>query len=158
MKAADFDWFLGWLCQRLRSSNEEHSQAAVAVLQKLLSMDVYRARFFETPDGVSRLVDVAKNSPNNLQTQYQAIFCLWLLSFSKPIAATLNKYVGQSRARARPSLLTAYGGARAQVEGDPASGGAAPRQQQGKDDAHLAGHPAGTTRGRTRWWSRYTRH
>ena len=91
MKPADFDWFLGWLGQRLRSTADEHTQAAESVLQSLLVVDTFRARFYDTPDGVSRLVDILKNRQPNFQTQYQVIFCLWLLTFSKSIAEALNK-------------------------------------------------------------------
>jgi len=93
MKAPDFDWFLGWLGQRLRSTSEEHVQAAVGALQNLLVVDEYRTKFFETPDGVSCLVEILRNRQPNFQLQYQIIFNLWLLSFNKTAAQSLNKCV-----------------------------------------------------------------
>ncbi|KAJ3279496.1 H(+)-transporting V1 sector ATPase subunit H [Borealophlyctis nickersoniae] len=79
-----------WITTQLQNTNLNVVDIAVQLLQSLLSVPKYRLVFYQTPSGVSTLVDILKRS-TNAQMQYQTIYILWLLTFEKEIAADLQR-------------------------------------------------------------------
>ncbi|KAK9680773.1 H(+)-transporting V1 sector ATPase subunit H [Basidiobolus ranarum] len=82
--------FFQWIAAQLQSKNISVSDIAVQNLESLLKVSGFRRRFYETRNGVSSLLDLLKRNSGNPQMQYQVIFCIWLLSFEKSIAAEVS--------------------------------------------------------------------
>merc|ERR1712158_242090 len=59
-------------------------------LQMMLRIDNFRQAFMAV-DGIGTVVSVLSGR-GNFQIQYQLTFCLWVTSFSVPLATKLNKY------------------------------------------------------------------
>ncbi|ORX88831.1 ATPase V1 complex subunit H [Basidiobolus meristosporus CBS 931.73] len=88
-QGVDLSQFINWIVTQLRSQNSSAVDIAVQNLESLLTVSECRQAFYQT-NGVSILISLLKNSNGNPQAQYQLIFCFWLLSFEKNIAAEIN--------------------------------------------------------------------
>merc|ERR1711971_567572 len=75
---------------QLRMTGNEYVQSVARCLQMMLRIDNYRQAFMAV-DGIGTVVSVLSGRVN-FQIQYQLTFCLWVTSFSIPLATKLNKY------------------------------------------------------------------
>merc|ERR1712029_991414 len=90
MSGSDLQYYLTWLKDQLRMQNNEYVQSVARCLQMMLRIDDYRHAFVGV-DGIATIVSVLSGRVN-FQIQYQLTFCLWVTSFSVPLATRLNKY------------------------------------------------------------------
>merc|ERR1719431_586331 len=90
MAGSDLQYYLTWLKDQLRMTGNEYVQSVARCLQMMLRIDNYRQAFVSV-DGVGTVVSVLSGRVN-FQIQYQLTFCLWVTSFSVPLATKLNKY------------------------------------------------------------------
>nr|CAG4645453.1 EOG090X044C [Lynceus sp. MCZ IZ 141354] len=90
MDGSDLDFFLTWLKEQITASNNEFIQTPARSLQMMLRIEKYREAFAKM-DGIPTLINVLSGRLN-FQVQYQLIFCLWVLTFSPKLVATMNKY------------------------------------------------------------------
>jgi len=90
MSGSDLQYYLTWLKDQLRMTGNEYVQSVARCLQMMLRIDVYRQAFVGV-DGIATVVSVLSGRVN-FQIQYQLTFCLWVTSFSVPLATRLNKY------------------------------------------------------------------
>jgi len=90
MAGSDLQYYLTWLKDQLRMTGNEYVQSVARCLQMMLRIDVYRQAFVGV-DGIATVVSVLSGRVN-FQIQYQLTFCLWVTSFSVPLATRLNKY------------------------------------------------------------------
>merc|ERR1719348_2946158 len=88
MTGSDLQYYLTWLKDQLRMTGNKYVQSVARCLQMMLRIDVYRQAFVGV-DGIATLVSVLSGRVN---IQYQLTFCLWVTSFSVPLATRLNKY------------------------------------------------------------------
>jgi len=77
-----------WCAERIRPMHQELS-SALTTLQTLLRKEVNRAVFYNE-DGINRLGGLIRSANNNTQSLYQALTCLWLLSYTSDIAASFH--------------------------------------------------------------------
>lgn len=91
---------MDWVYSGLRAHGEKEGRcdAATYFLQYLLELKQFSAVFVDNQDAVVLLLDVAKTRA--IQLQYQAILCIWILSFDPHLAGQL-----QSRYEVIPLLL-----------------------------------------------------
>ncbi|KAG9284085.1 hypothetical protein G9A89_022859 [Geosiphon pyriformis] len=87
----DLSEFLQWIVLRIKSNNQHVSDLAVQILGSILRVSEYRMKFWNTPQAVDALVNILKDKSPTPQMQYQVMFCFWLLTFIKEIAAQFNK-------------------------------------------------------------------
>merc|ERR1719382_251653 len=90
MQGSDLQYYLTWLKDQLRMTGNEYVQSVARCLQMMLRIDNYRQAFMAV-DGIGTVVSVLSGRVN-FQIQYQLTFCLWVTSFSIPLATKLNKY------------------------------------------------------------------
>merc|ERR1719219_836334 len=90
MQGSDLQYYLTWLKDQLRMTGNEYVQSVARCLQMMLRIDNYRQAFMAV-DGIGTVVSVLSGRVN-FQIQYQLTFCLWVTSFSVPLATKLNKY------------------------------------------------------------------
>merc|ERR1719397_213498 len=89
MQGSDLQYYLTWLKDQLRMTGNEYVQSVARCLQMMLRIDNYRQAFMAV-DGIGTVVSVLSGRVN-FQIQYQLTFCLWVTSFSIPLATKLNK-------------------------------------------------------------------
>jgi V-type H+-transporting ATPase subunit H len=89
-----------WIITGLRAHGEDESRcdSATFFLQYLLELKQFRAVFVDSQEAVLLLFDISKT--RTVQLQYQALLCLWILSFDLQLAGQL-----QSRYEVIPLLL-----------------------------------------------------
>ncbi|XP_023247016.1 V-type proton ATPase subunit H-like [Copidosoma floridanum] len=90
MEKTDLQFYLTWLKDQLKISNNDYIQSAARCLQMMLRIDEYRFTFVSV-DGISTLLSVLSGRVN-FQVQYQLIFCLWVLTFNPLLAEKMNKF------------------------------------------------------------------
>jgi V-type H+-transporting ATPase subunit H len=90
MQGSDLQYYLTWLKDQLRMTGNDYVQSVARCLQMMLRIDNYRQAFMAV-DGIGTVVSVLSGRVN-FQIQYQLTFCLWVTSFSIPLATKLNKY------------------------------------------------------------------
>ncbi|OZJ03068.1 hypothetical protein BZG36_04613, partial [Bifiguratus adelaidae] len=88
---ADMSQLSSWLQKQLQSNNASVVDLAVQVLESLLQIKEYRKKVWDNERLVDTLVGVLKRNTTSPQMQYQVIFCFWLLTFEREVAATINK-------------------------------------------------------------------
>ncbi|KAI8804463.1 armadillo-type protein [Cladochytrium replicatum] len=84
--------FIAWITASLNPSNNPNVvDIAVQLLLSLLGNGRWvRLAFYESPNGMTLLVDILKKS-NQAQMQYQVICCFWLMSFEPEIAVDIQR-------------------------------------------------------------------
>ncbi|KAI8880611.1 ATPase V1 complex subunit H [Backusella circina FSU 941] len=82
-----------WITKKLADTNKEVVDLAIQELESLLRVNKYRLPIWNTQNTVKELVHRLSlhKSASTPQLQYQIIFCLWLLTFEKEIAANINE-------------------------------------------------------------------
>ncbi|KAI8986403.1 armadillo-type protein [Pilobolus umbonatus] len=82
-----------WITGKLTSSNHDIVDIAIQELESLLRVSEYRLSIWNTPNAIKELVRrlYINKTSSTPQIQYQIIFCLWLLTFDKTIAASINE-------------------------------------------------------------------
>ncbi|KAL1122374.1 hypothetical protein AAG570_003779 [Ranatra chinensis] len=90
MDKSDLTFYLTWLKDQLKLTNNEYMQSVARCLQMMLRIDEYRSAFISV-DGISTLLSVLSGRVN-FQIQYQLIFCLWVLTFNPKLAERMNKF------------------------------------------------------------------
>ncbi|KAK9506152.1 hypothetical protein O3M35_008139 [Rhynocoris fuscipes] len=90
MDKSDLHFYLSWLKEQLKITNNEYMQSVARCLQMMLRIDEYRAAFISV-DGISTLLSVLTGRVN-FQIQYQLIFCIWVLTFNPKLAERMNKF------------------------------------------------------------------
>mmetsp|Transcript_15722 Transcript_15722/g.61408 ORF Transcript_15722/g.61408 Transcript_15722/m.61408 type:complete len:446 (-) Transcript_15722:46-1383(-) len=76
--------------EQLREERATQNRVALGALQTLLRAEAYRA-LFHADDGVNKLKRLLNAGLHNSQVVYQALHCLWLLSYSASIAAAFHR-------------------------------------------------------------------
>ena len=89
MNGDDLKFYLTWLKDQLKASNNEYIQSVARCMQMMLRIDQYRIAFVSL-DGIGAIVTVLSGKVN-FQIQYQLSFCLWVMTFNTVIAEKLNK-------------------------------------------------------------------
>ncbi|KAK9506209.1 hypothetical protein O3M35_008184 [Rhynocoris fuscipes] len=92
MDRSDLHYYLSWLCERLKRNNDDYFQSVVRCLQIMLRVDEYRAAFVSV-DGLPTLSAALTSKHNTYQSQYQLIFCVWVLSFNPKLAESMNRFI-----------------------------------------------------------------
>ncbi|KAK7867797.1 hypothetical protein R5R35_001210 [Gryllus longicercus] len=90
MDRSDLHFYLTWLKDQLKQTNNEYMQSVARCLQMMLRVDEYRFAFVAV-DGISTILTILQ-SRLNFQIQYQLIFCLWVLTFNPLLAEKMNKF------------------------------------------------------------------
>ncbi|CAG8782404.1 13233_t:CDS:2, partial [Acaulospora morrowiae] len=86
----DVTEYFRWITSKLKSSNASIYDLAVQILESVLRVPSCRLQFWNSVQGVDALVNILKTKNPSPQMQYQIIFCFWLLTFEKDIAAQFN--------------------------------------------------------------------
>jgi len=80
-----------WLREQLRKSEERDVCNGIAALQKVAKKDSFRTAFASSSDdGLNLLGHLLENKSKNFQILYDALYCLWLLSYNKSVAQLVN--------------------------------------------------------------------
>lgn len=90
MQPSDLQFYFTWLKDQLKKPNNQYVTTVARCLQQLLRIDEHRRAFLRV-DGVSTLLTVL-SSGVNFQSQYQLVFCLWVLTFNSDIADKISKH------------------------------------------------------------------
>jgi V-type H+-transporting ATPase subunit H len=90
MDGSDLNFYLTWLKDQLRTTEQEYIQSVGRCLQMMLRVDEYRFAFVAV-DGISTLISVLSGR-HNFQIQYQLTFCIWVLTFNPTLAEKMNKF------------------------------------------------------------------
>ncbi|KAI8911543.1 ATPase, V1 complex, subunit H [Gorgonomyces haynaldii] len=77
----DLQELFQWIIFQFSSTNESIVDIAIQYLANVLSVDVYRPKYAEYPNAIGSLVELIKKPNVSAQMQYQAIYCLWMLSY-----------------------------------------------------------------------------
>ncbi|KAI7889805.1 armadillo-type protein [Mucor mucedo] len=82
-----------WITKKLNSSSPDIVNLVIQELESLLRVQAYRLPVWNTQNAIKELVHrlYVNKSASTPQIQYQIIFCLWLLTFEKDIAAGINE-------------------------------------------------------------------
>ncbi|KAG1049647.1 hypothetical protein G6F43_008036 [Rhizopus delemar] len=89
----DLSTLYQWITEKLTSHQNEVVELVIQELESLLRISNYRLPIWNTQNTIKELVhhlSINKTS-STPQIQYQIIFCLWLLTFEKDIAAQINE-------------------------------------------------------------------
>jgi len=89
MEGNDLSFYMSWLKDQLRLSNNEHLQTVARCLQMMLRISEYRHAFVNV-EGITILIQ-ALTGKVGFQLQYQLTFCLWVLTFDPVISDKLTK-------------------------------------------------------------------
>ena len=76
--------FLSWLIDTLRIGTMHQTLIALFGLQQALSIPSLRQLFIGM-EGLPLLETLLKNHPDDVQSQYTLVFCIWVLSFQWPL-------------------------------------------------------------------------
>ncbi|CAO3694994.1 unnamed protein product [Rhizopus stolonifer] len=89
----DLSVLYNWINTTLTSNQSEVVELAIQELESLLRVSEYRLPIWNTQNTVKELVRhlSVNKTASTPQIQYQIIFCLWLLTFEKDIAAQINE-------------------------------------------------------------------
>ncbi|KAI9264760.1 armadillo-type protein [Sporodiniella umbellata] len=89
----DLSALYNWVTQKLSSNQKEVVELVIQELESLLRIREYRMSIWNTQNTVKELIHhlFANKTASTPQTQYQIIFCLWLLTFEKEIAGQINE-------------------------------------------------------------------
>jgi len=79
--------FFRWVNEQIRKSNPEDVSIGLMAAMTLLRRPDYRT-IFKTEDGIQQVGGLLKNPRATAQAYYQAVYCLWLLSFNSEIATS----------------------------------------------------------------------
>nr|CAG4640767.1 EOG090X044C [Eulimnadia texana] len=90
MDGSDLHFYLTWLIEQLQLANNEFIQTSARCLQMMLRIEKYRLAFAEK-NGISVIANVLSTRVN-FQMQYQLVFCLWVMTFSVPLAEKMSKH------------------------------------------------------------------
>ncbi|KAI8055991.1 armadillo-type protein [Syncephalis plumigaleata] len=83
---------INWIISRIKASrNASITDIATQLLASLLRKPSLRILFYNTPHGVSALVDHLRRNENNPQLQYQVVVCIWLLTFEIKVAENIDR-------------------------------------------------------------------
>ncbi|KAI8967525.1 armadillo-type protein [Mycotypha africana] len=82
-----------WITTKLTGSINDVVNLVIQELESILRVNAYRLSVWNTPNAIKELVHrlFLNKSASTPQIQYQIIFCLWLLTFEKDIAAQINE-------------------------------------------------------------------
>ncbi|KAI7905870.1 ATPase V1 complex subunit H [Cokeromyces recurvatus] len=89
----DISPLLNWITRKLTGSINDVVNLVIQELESILRVSAYRSAVWNTQNCVKELVHrlFLNKSASTPQIQYQIIFCLWLLTFEKEFAATINE-------------------------------------------------------------------
>lgn len=83
--------FFMWICNETKSKDKDASLLALKSLCKFLRCTAYRRSFYEHAEGVSTLKHIFRlESTTNIQAQYLAAFCAWVVTFDPHVADRLE--------------------------------------------------------------------
>ncbi|KAJ3200019.1 H(+)-transporting V1 sector ATPase subunit H [Entophlyctis luteolus] len=86
----DASSFFTWFSVKITDSNPNVVDIVIQIMQTILAIPSYRLPFYETPNGMTGLIEAIKAS-SNAQMQYQGIYCLWTLTFVQEISADMQR-------------------------------------------------------------------
>ncbi|KAI9143650.1 ATPase, V1 complex, subunit H [Paraphysoderma sedebokerense] len=92
-KTVEANDYFAYIVSSLSSSNANVVDLAVQYLQSVLASVEMREPFWNCKNGagVQALITIIKKSNPNPQMQYQIIYCFWLLTYVKSVAAEINR-------------------------------------------------------------------
>jgi V-type H+-transporting ATPase subunit H len=79
----------GWLAQQVCKDSDKDVLIGLTALQSLLRRNEYRESFWRE-GGLDTLKTVVKSDNSNIQVLYQAVNCLWLLTFNQTIRQSMT--------------------------------------------------------------------
>eukprot|EP01122_Echinamoeba_exundans_P014816 TRINITY_DN67_c0_g1_i1.p1 TRINITY_DN67_c0_g1~~TRINITY_DN67_c0_g1_i1.p1 ORF type:complete len:466 (-),score=130.34 TRINITY_DN67_c0_g1_i1:73-1470(-) len=79
----------GWLAQQVCKDSDKDVLIGLTALQSLLRRNEYRESFWRE-GGLDTLKTVVKSDNSNIQVLYQAVNCLWLLTFNQTIRQAMT--------------------------------------------------------------------
>ncbi|KAI8637446.1 armadillo-type protein [Parasitella parasitica] len=91
--SVDLSALFNWITRKLTGSQNDVVNLVIQELESLLRVDKYRLSVWNTQNAIKELIHrlFLNKSASTPQIQYQIIFCLWLLTFEKEIAAQINQ-------------------------------------------------------------------
>ena len=89
MEGRDLHIYIHRLKDQLNIPNNEYVQSVARCLQMMLRIEDYKTAFV-CADGISIIISVLSGRVN-FQTQYQLVFCLWLMAFSPSYAEKMSR-------------------------------------------------------------------
>lgn len=89
----NLDALYKWITKKLSGNINDVTNLVIQELESLLRVNAYRLPIWNTQNAIKELTHrlFVNKSASTPQIQYQIIFCLWLLTFEKDIAATINE-------------------------------------------------------------------
>jgi len=81
-------FYINWLREILRTDDNSVVELALNCLRRVLRREQYRARF--SSRGIEEIRTILTGKHVTMQLQYLSVLCLWILSFTPQIAATLD--------------------------------------------------------------------
>jgi V-type H+-transporting ATPase subunit H len=83
--------FFMWICNETKSKDKDASLLALKSLCKFLRCPVYRRSFYEHAEGIATLKHIFRmDTTSNIQAQYLAAYCAWVISFDPHVADRLE--------------------------------------------------------------------
>ncbi|KAF1796618.1 armadillo-type protein [Mucor lusitanicus] len=91
--SVDLSALFNWITKKLTGSINDVVNLVIQELESLLRVNTYRLSVWNTQNAIKELIHrlYLNKSASTPQIQYQIIFCLWLLTFEKDIAAQINE-------------------------------------------------------------------
>ncbi|KAG2192027.1 hypothetical protein INT46_011845 [Mucor plumbeus] len=91
--SVDISVLFNWITKKLTGSINDVVNLVIQELESLLRVNSYRLSVWNTQNAIKELIHrlFLNKSASTPQIQYQIIFCLWLLTFEKEIAAQINE-------------------------------------------------------------------
>ncbi|CAO3627296.1 unnamed protein product [Mucor hiemalis] len=89
----NLDALYKWITKKLSGTINDVTNLVIQELESLLRINAYRLPVWNTQNAIKELTHrlFVNKSASTPQIQYQIIFCLWLLTFEKDIAANINE-------------------------------------------------------------------
>lgn len=83
--------FFMWICNETKSKEKDASLLALKALCRFLRCHAYRRSFYEHAEGIATLKYIFRLDPSsNIQAQYFAAYCAWVISFDPHVANALE--------------------------------------------------------------------
>jgi len=79
-----------WCNEKLRKSEDQQIAIALTSLQRLLRKNQIRT-IYASEDGLPLLAEIMKTKVKIVQLLYQAVYCMWQLSYNKTVGEMISK-------------------------------------------------------------------
>jgi len=79
-----------WINERVRKGDDQDVAIGLTALQKLLRRNEIRVIFVGGDEGLFLLSELLRTKVKNVQILYQAVYCVWQLSYNKTVGAKMG--------------------------------------------------------------------